>query len=195
MRFDGILTLTHGAALILPGGANITTAAGDIAEFVSEGSDVVRCVNYMRASGLPVVSAASGGMTLLGTITTTSGTEQTLSGLTLTDYKLLVLVFRGVSHNGGATRNLSIGTSTSDDITLFAMASSGSLFYGVITIDLTVGTVAGNISSALTGAGQISQSSIAIAGDTTITTAATSVYVALSSDNFDAGSILVYGVK
>ena len=31
LRFTGALTLTNGASLILPGGANITTAAGDCA--------------------------------------------------------------------------------------------------------------------------------------------------------------------
>lgn len=53
VKFAGALTLTHsGSTLILPGGGNITTAAGDTACFVSEGSDVVRCVSYQRASGL-----------------------------------------------------------------------------------------------------------------------------------------------
>lgn len=52
VKFGGVLTLTHsGSTLILPTGANIVTAAGDTAEFVSEGSDVVRCVSYQRASG------------------------------------------------------------------------------------------------------------------------------------------------
>lgn len=50
--FQGILTLTHHAtAQILPTGANITTAAGDVAEFVSLGSGNWRCTDYMRASG------------------------------------------------------------------------------------------------------------------------------------------------
>lgn len=56
VKFAGALTLTHNAStLILPGGANITTAAGDTACFKSEGSDVVRCVSYNKASGLAVV--------------------------------------------------------------------------------------------------------------------------------------------
>jgi hypothetical protein len=47
--------LTHNAtSLILPGGANITTAANDIAEFVSLGSGNWLCTNYQRASGLGV---------------------------------------------------------------------------------------------------------------------------------------------
>lgn len=50
--FDGILTLTHNAtSLILPGAANITTAAGDTARFRSEGAGNWRCVGYTRASG------------------------------------------------------------------------------------------------------------------------------------------------
>lgn len=50
--FDAALTLTHNAtSLILPGGANITTAAGDVAVFRSEGSGNWRCVSYLKASG------------------------------------------------------------------------------------------------------------------------------------------------
>ena len=52
VRFSGILTLTHnGTSLILPGGANITTAAGDCAMMVSEGSGNWRCWWYSRAAG------------------------------------------------------------------------------------------------------------------------------------------------
>jgi len=48
--FDGALTLTHNAtSLILPGAANITTAAGDRAEFVSLGSGNWRCLWYTTA--------------------------------------------------------------------------------------------------------------------------------------------------
>lgn len=54
VRFAGALTLTHNAtSLILPGGANITTAAGDTAEFISAGSGNWRCVRYTKANGAP----------------------------------------------------------------------------------------------------------------------------------------------
>lgn len=50
--FQGALTLTHnGTSLILPTSANITTAAGDAAEFVSLGSGNWRCFNYQRTDG------------------------------------------------------------------------------------------------------------------------------------------------
>lgn len=60
--FDGALTLTHNAtSLILPTGANITTAAGDVAMFRSEGSGNWRCVGYMRADGTPLAGGGGGG--------------------------------------------------------------------------------------------------------------------------------------
>lgn len=58
--FAGALVLTHnGTSLILPSGANITTAAGDVAEFLSLGSGNWRCLSYMRASGQSVVAVSS----------------------------------------------------------------------------------------------------------------------------------------
>ena len=55
LHFDGALTLTHHATdLILPSGANITTAAGDEAEFIEYASGDYRCTNYTKASGAPV---------------------------------------------------------------------------------------------------------------------------------------------
>jgi hypothetical protein len=56
VRFDGALTLLHSAGLLLVGGANITTAAGDSAEFESMGSGVWRMTWFSRASGLPLVA-------------------------------------------------------------------------------------------------------------------------------------------
>jgi hypothetical protein len=51
LHFDGALTLTHHATdLILPGGANITTAAGDEAEFVEYAAGDWRCTKYTVAA-------------------------------------------------------------------------------------------------------------------------------------------------
>jgi hypothetical protein len=60
LHFDAILTLTHHATnLILPGGANITTAAGDEAEFYEYASADWRCTKYTTASGQPVTQIAT----------------------------------------------------------------------------------------------------------------------------------------
>lgn len=55
VKFAGALTLTHNAtSLILPTAANITTAAGDIAEFARISGGNWQCLNYFRTSGLPL---------------------------------------------------------------------------------------------------------------------------------------------
>jgi hypothetical protein len=60
VNFSGILILTHnGTSLILPTGANITTAAGDTATFISLGIGNWVCVNYMRASGAALVGGGT----------------------------------------------------------------------------------------------------------------------------------------
>lgn len=60
--FTGALTLTHNAtSLILPGGANIQTAAGDVAVFVSEGGGNWRCANFQRAAASPLVGGITYG--------------------------------------------------------------------------------------------------------------------------------------
>lgn len=57
--FDGILTLTHNAtSLILPGGANITTAAGDRAIVRAETTANARVVAYIKADGTAIVGTA-----------------------------------------------------------------------------------------------------------------------------------------
>ena len=56
LQFDGALVMTHHATnLDLPGEANITTVAGDVAIFQSTGANTVQCISYTRASGVPVV--------------------------------------------------------------------------------------------------------------------------------------------
>lgn len=57
LQFDGVLTLTHHATdLVLPGGANITTAAGDTAIMWEYAAGDWQCVNFERASGLPLAA-------------------------------------------------------------------------------------------------------------------------------------------
>jgi hypothetical protein len=69
--FAGALTLTHNAtSLILPGAANIVTAAGDIATMRSLGGGNWRCVGYQRANGQQIASALAAASL---TVTTTTG--------------------------------------------------------------------------------------------------------------------------
>lgn len=78
VEFAGILTLTNGASLILPGGANIVTAAGDTALFFGEAAGVVRCVVFQPARGQ--MATLTGTESLSNkTLVNPAGTTQTLT--------------------------------------------------------------------------------------------------------------------
>lgn len=51
VRFVAAPLLVNSATLVLPGGANIQTAAGDMAIFVGYAAGVVRCLQFSRATG------------------------------------------------------------------------------------------------------------------------------------------------
>lgn len=55
LRFAANLTLTNGASLILPGGADIVTAAGDVAVVVHDTASVWRVAFYSRAAMRPLI--------------------------------------------------------------------------------------------------------------------------------------------
>jgi sugar lactone lactonase YvrE len=62
LQFDASLTLTHNATdLILPGGSDITTAAGDVFTFLEYASGDWVCTSYILASGEAIVGG--GGTT------------------------------------------------------------------------------------------------------------------------------------
>jgi len=78
LHFDGALTLTHDATdLILPGGANITTAAGDEAEFIEYATGDYRCTSYSKASGEAVIAGGKILQVVSETSTTASSTTST----------------------------------------------------------------------------------------------------------------------
>jgi hypothetical protein len=57
LKFSGILQLTHSSGLILPGSANITTAAGDCLLAVNESTGVWRIVAFQPAAGFAKAGA------------------------------------------------------------------------------------------------------------------------------------------
>lgn len=101
--FDGALTLTHNATtLILPGGANITTAAGDSATFISEGGDNVRCIKYQKADGTPLI-----GRVLLSTHNTSSGTTWSTTNIA-SIYRHIEVEWEGVSLSGAGNYRIAV---------------------------------------------------------------------------------------
>ena len=79
--FDGALTLTHNAtSLILPTGANITTAAGDTAIVLAETTANARVLAYLRKDGTAVVAATAATAlsgSVIQVVNTQTGATQT----------------------------------------------------------------------------------------------------------------------
>jgi len=85
-QFDGALQLTHNSTdLDLPGEANITTAAGDVAEFFSTGTNDVQCVNYTKADGTAVVGASGGLKDAGGNVVGVENAVTTAGSFTVTN--------------------------------------------------------------------------------------------------------------
>jgi hypothetical protein len=102
LEFDAALTLTHNATtLILPTGANIVTAAGDVAGFVSEGGDNVRCTFYQRKDGTALVGGSSGALVLIASANPSGTGTVTFSAIPGT-YSALKII--------GAARSTKAGT-------------------------------------------------------------------------------------
>jgi len=79
VRFTGALILTNGASLVLPGAANITTAAGDFAVFVGYAAGVVRVAEYQRVAFQPTLTGTF-TPTIAGTTSAGTGTYTTQNG-------------------------------------------------------------------------------------------------------------------
>lgn len=70
LKFEGAVPIIHNAtSLIIPGGANVTTADGDVAVVTSEGSGNWRVVSYFRSAVAPFEGYATQAQMETGTST------------------------------------------------------------------------------------------------------------------------------
>lgn len=125
---------------------------------------------------------------LLGTITTTSGSSQSLSSLVLTPYKSIKCFVNGVSSSSSTAQLRIAGIGCADALS----PDAAKLWYGMLEIDLGVG-IFGAMIGVATSPGPYSGS--AYGGSTGYSTATTSITFSVSAGSFDAGSIRVYGCK
>jgi hypothetical protein len=154
LRFAGALTLTHNAtSLILPGAANITTAAGDTAEAISLGSGNWVVVQYTRAVAgyagnillANPVAAANIGINRGAEQATTSGTAIDFTSIPAGVRRITVLL-NAVSTNGGSNLALRLGTSSGIVVTgysgIFGYWGTTSNAYGALaaSFNLTNGS-------------------------------------------------------
>jgi len=134
--------------------------------------------------GSALTGLSSGGMTLLGTIATTSGASVTLSGLTLTDYKFLQFSVNGVSSTSNATLLLNL-------YRLVYIDTAAQVAFGGGFIDLSNGVF---MSSFVDYNGTTMGRLDGGCGPSGLTTASTSITFTIDLGAFDAGSIKIYGV-
>lgn len=142
------------------------------------GSNNTKMMTPLRTS--QAITALGGGMVLLGTINTTSGSSQSLSSLTLTNYRYLRFDFNGVATSGGGGADRKVGG-------ISVATASSSAAYGQVFVSLASGRTWGGVAAD-------GVNPLIYIGNTTYSTATTSVTVS-TGNTFSAGSVRVYGVK
>lgn len=150
--------------------------------------------NILTSNGTAWTSsapAASGSITLLGTVNATSGNSVSLGSLSLSSYKELHIVTNSVS-TSGATAAVYVSSDNSQTANYFASYLRTALVNsGVLIVNLATGAFSTNCSSETDPT-----NGVYLAGKLNITTATTTIYFRLGSTNVynGSGSFLVYGV-
>lgn len=120
IRFGGALVLTYNAtSLILPTSANITTAANDVAEFVSLGSGNWICTSYTRASGQALSGGTGAAITVQneGVTLTSSLTSLNFTGAGVTASGTSAVTVNVPGNAPTYTNATKVGSFTSNTVT------------------------------------------------------------------------------
>lgn len=143
VTFSGALTLTHNAtSLILPGGVNITTAAGDCATFLSLGGGNWRCTNYL--AGTPVAPKAAFG-TNTTQVATTSFVQDAVFAGTFSQSWQDVKASRAINTTYTNNTGRPIGVSIAIANTVANSTVSADLVVNGASIALNSNIAAGNV--------------------------------------------------
>ena len=224
LQFDGALTLTHHATnLILPGGEDILTRAGDIATFWEYAAGQVRLINYQSATGIP-------GMEYLTTFTPSGVASVDITSAYITSkHKAFLAILRDITPANDSV-DLQVRVSTDGGSTF----TTASYDYSALEVS-TAGTVTGTGNAAATsmiltnngfgstgnerGSGMLwifdpiavsrthikSELTFDSAGDTVLWAAAAGrhdnaglvngIQITFSAGNIESGSIDLYGIR
>jgi hypothetical protein len=184
------ITLPATSGTLLQSGTAVTAAQGGTG-LTAVGSSG----NLLTSNGTAWVSsapAASGGMTLLGTVSATSGNSVSLGSLDLTSYTELHIAMKSVVSSGTAWNFVSSTNSQSAAYSTFYTDSPVDSWSGIFIFNLVTG-------SFIATSGKDTDSSYGGRGGGlgNITTASTTLYFRLASTYTysGSGSFKVYGVK
>ena len=193
--FDGVLTLTYNATtLVLPGAANITTAAGDTCLVVQDSGDNARVVMYSRAATAP--SSSAGTWTLISS-TSASGDPLTIAlGAT---YKQLKILGDGISAStsDAFTFDMAVsddGTNFSAAVVISASGSAGDSSDMVIDL-MNTGVSGDKHVGAVTQTPGGTSANVFVGAFTTETGITHSIrFTVTGAEVFDGGTFYVYGL-
>ena len=190
---------THGAKAIRRQGDS-ALSAGDI---VANGIYLLRYdTAYNTAAGAWVLlnpSTSANSLDLIGTLTTTSGATQSLTGISST-YKHLVFVVDGVSHSHSSDAGLTVAFSS----------NNGSSYGSAQTLIIATGNDSSDVwygsgiiyRTGISGARKVGNFGFIGAsnarsglGETVITGVVDAIQFAVTGGAFDAGQILIYGMR
>lgn len=149
--FDGIVTLTYGASLLLPTGASINTAANDVAVFRGEASGVVRCTQYTKADGTALSSTVAAQIQPISASVAANALTISASALSLT-FRSTTLGSGAVTTVSGTPANLVISSGSTlgcinavqSRIIVLAINNAG-------TIELAAVNISGGVDLSETG--------------------------------------------
>jgi hypothetical protein len=197
---SGVITVSAPAAA----GTNTLTLPATTGTILDTNSALVssKLTGALPAiSGAALTGIASGGLTLLKTVPTSSGTTVVAADLDLSTYKTLIVEFWSCSpdttedtsirwaNTGGTAQKLGVNGTN---------ASQG--YYGRVTHDLVNKYVWTNVfnrdQTDLDGTLFMSGAEVSLGVNNQITTSTTSLtFDWFSGQDFDGGSILIYGLK
>lgn len=186
------LTLPATSGTLLQSGTAVTAAQGGTGlTTVGTSGNILTSNGTAWTSAAP---AAAGSMTLLGTVTATSGNSVSLGSLNLTSYISLQIIYKDIV--ASAASYCFISSSNSQDLAHWAsymQTATPVVCEGFVILNLPTGNFVGSGGTNVNAGAWAA----ALCGQTNITTATTTIYFRLSSTNTygGSGSILVYGVK
>lgn len=185
---SGTITIDPNSTELIDG-ANTKTLAAD--EWC-----VVNCTGTAFVTFGSSVFVQEPSITLLGTLTTTSGSSQTLSGLDLTPYKQIQAVINNVGSTSTAGTFRMLNGATVGFLRDVS-ATATDVMAGYVIVDLETGIyTSATTAAALSSKGDIGGGILgSFAGDIGFSTASTSIGFSLSTGSFDGGSILIYGIR
>ena len=153
------------------------------------GSGTADSTTYLRGDQT-WATVSAGGITLLGSITTSTSNSISLGSLTLTSYKSLMISLTSVSVPNNYIYISSSNVQSGGGIQQVGVAATIS---GVAWIDLTSGSIGGTA-----GENTISGNGFILGGLTNVTTSSTTIYFRCGSTSTftgTGGTIRIYGVK